>query len=467
MRGMHLCGKGCIWPGGLRVMLLMLADLFCMVSVWAFVVWAYRAVGLGHYKYGADFYLRLWPVVFVYLVVNSTLRLYHGSILHPAAPLNPVEELRRLVGSSLLVHIGILAYLALAYQTTEHYSRAVIVVSGLLSAVLAQPFRDFVRHIVFRFGWARIPVILSGEGEIACRLDQAISTDAYLGFSVAKHTGIDVQDIIAAAERSGVHILVTCQDARLFRCKIADLAAVFAYMEYMPGGSSFPVNDGHTVMFDGIGGLEMVNQRHFRVLRVEKWILDKVLSVIAFVCLLPFFVVVPILIKLTSCGPVFYRQDRLGQGGGVIRVWKFRSMYADAEDRLKSILEADPSRRAEWEENFKLADDPRVTPLGRFLRKTSIDEFPQLFNVFVGDMALVGPRPIVEGEIPFYGSAYDTFVSVKPGITGLWQASGRSDTDYARRVALDVHYVLNWSPWMDIWILFRTVYAVVFMRGAR
>ena len=113
-----------------------------------------------------------------------------------------------------------------------------------------------------------------------------------------------------------------------------------------------------------------------------------------------------------------------------------------------------------------MADDPRVTPLGRFLRKTSIDEFPQLFNVFAGDMALVGPRPIVEKEVHYYGSSYEMFASVKPGITGLWQASGRSDTDYPRRVALDVHYVLNWSPWMDIWILFRTVYAVVFMRGA-
>lgn len=220
-------------------------------------------------------------------------------------------------------------------------------------------------------------------------------------------------------------------------------------------------------MFDGIGGVEMVNQRHFRVLRLEKHVLDKAFAVFAFILLSPFFVVIPVLVKLTSRGPVFYRQNRLGKRGRPIRVWKFRSMYVDADARLKAILESDPARKAEWEANFKLADDPRVTPLGKFLRKTSIDEFPQLFNVFAGDMALVGPRPIVEGEVAHYGSSYDTFASVKPGITGLWQASGRSDTDYARRVALDVHYVLNWSPWMDIWILFRTVSAVLFMRGAR
>ena len=227
-----------------------------------------------------------------------------------------------------------------------------------------------------------------------------------------------------------------------------------------------PVFGAQAVEFDGLTALEMVNQRRMRALRVEKWILDRLLAVIAFVLLLPFFVIIPILIKLTSRGPVFYRQNRLGRGGRPIRVWKFRSMYVDADARLASILASDPAKRAEWEANFKLADDPRVTPLGRFLRKTSIDEFPQLFNVFAGDMALVGPRPIVQDEVKYYGPAYDIFASVHPGVTGLWQASGRSGTDYARRVALDTYYVLNWSPWMDVWILFRTIGAVLFMRGA-
>ena len=452
--------------GRSRNIVLAATDAAGLFAVWAFTVWAYRAFGPGHYKFGAEFYLRLWPLIVAYLALNGLFRLYQGSFFNPAAPVSPVEELRRLVGSSVFTHLGLIAYLALAYQTTEHYSRAVIVISGCLTAALAQPFRDIARRIAFRFDCLRIPVVLSGDGETARRLENAIASDAYLGFRVAERTGTDVGDIVATAKRSGVRTLVACQDPRLFKCQVADLAACFTHIEYMPGGSSFPVNGGHVVMFDGIGGLEMVNQRHLRLLRVEKWILDKVLSLVAFVCLSPFFVVVPLLVKLTSNGPVFYRQKRLGRNGRQIRVWKFRSMYSDADARLKAILETDPARRAEWEANFKLADDPRVTPLGRFLRKTSIDEFPQLFNVFSGDMTLVGPRPIVEAEVGFYGSAYDTFASVKPGITGLWQVSGRSDTDYARRVALDVHYVLNWSPWMDIWILFRTVSAVLFMRGA-
>ena len=177
--------------------------------------------------------------------------------------------------------------------------------------------------------------------------------------------------------------------------------------------------------------------------------------------------IIPLLIVITSKGPVFYRAERLGRGSRRIRVWKFRSMYSDADKRLDELLASNPSLKAEYDANFKLASDPRVTPLGRFLRKTSLDEIPQLFNVFSGEMALIGPRPIVEKEVPYYGDAYKVFSSVKPGITGLWQCSGRSDTDYPRRVALDSYYVLNWSPWLDIWILFRTVGAVLFMRGAR
>lgn len=201
---------------------------------------------------------------------------------------------------------------------------------------------------------------------------------------------------------------------------------------------------------------------------IVKQVFDTSLALIVAVFLLPLFVIIPVLIRLCSGkGPVFYRANRLGRYGRPIRVWKFRSMYVDADARLKSILDADPKRKAEFEANFKLTDDPRVTPLGKFLRKTSLDEIPQLLNVFAGDMALVGPRPIVTAEIPYYGEAFEIFSSVKPGITGLWQCSGRSDADYARRVALDVHYVLNWSPWMDLWIVLRTVVAVLTMKGAR
>lgn len=439
-----------VWSGRLRVLLLMSVDLACLATVWALVVWGYRALGFGHYKYGAGFYLTLWPAGVVFIMLNALFRLYHGSVLYPAAPVNPVEELRRLVGSAVLTHVGIIAALAIAYQSTEHYSRAVILISGVLTAMSVQPVRNILRWILKKLDVAQIPVVLIGTGETAQLVGATLTQDAYTGFRLTLEADV----------------AVVCEDMRIFKCEMSELTRTYRHIVYVPTGASFPVFGAQAVEFDGLAALEMVNQRRMWALRVEKWILDRLLAVIAFVLLLPFFVIIPILIKLTSRGPVFYRQNRLGRDGRPIRVWKFRSMYADADARLASILASDPAKKAEWEANFKLADDPRVTPFGRFLRKTSIDEFPQLFNVFAGDMALVGPRPIVSDEVKYYGSAYDIFASVHPGVTGLWQALGRSDTDYARRVALDTYYVLNWSPWMDVWILFRTVSAVLFMRGA-
>ena len=439
-----------IWPGGLRILLLMAADIVCLVAVWAFVVWGYRALGIGHYKYGAGFYVKFWPAGVVFIALNALFRLYQGSVFYPAAPVNPVEELRRLVGSAVLTHVGIIAALAIAYQSTEHYSRAVILISGVLTAMSVQPVRNVMRWILKKLDVAQIPVVLIGTGETAQLVGATLAQDAYTGFRVSLEADV----------------AVVCEDMRIFKCEMSELTRTYRHITYVPTGASFPVFGAQAVAFDGLAALEMVNQRRMRALRVEKWILDRLLAVIAFVLLSPLFIVIPILIKLTSRGPVFYRQERLGRDGRSIRVWKFRSMYADADARLASILASDPAKRAEWEANFKLADDPRVTPFGRFLRKTSIDEFPQLFNVFAGDMALVGPRPIVSDEVKYYGSAYDIFASVHPGVTGLWQSLGRSDTDYARRVALDTYYVLNWSPWMDVWILFRTFGAVLFMRGA-
>lgn len=448
-----------------RVVALIAADCLLLYGVWALVVYGYHLVGLGQYE--PVFYLRMWPIGPAFVGFNHLFRLYHGSLLYPAAPLSPVEELRRLIGASLFTHLGALAVLTLAYQTTEGYSRFVIAASGILVAALAQPFRDLVRYGLLRFGIGRIPVFVAGSGEVADRVVALLAHDAYVGFQVVDRFGDDrLRDIVPEAKRRNVRVLVACQDIRLFQCQMADYAQWFSHIEYMPTSRAFPVLGARAVSFGGLGGIEMVNQGRMRVLRWEKWLLDKTLAIFAFAVLSPFFVLLPLLIKLTSRGPVFYRQERLGKEGRPIRVWKFRSMYADADRRLQAILSADPAAAAEWAANFKLARDPRITPLGVILRRTSLDELPQLFNVFAGEMALIGPRPIVLAEKPFYGDAYRIFASVKPGVTGLWQVSGRSQTDYGQRVALDTYYVLNWSPWLDLWILFRTVIAVISMRGA-
>ncbi|WP_322998790.1 undecaprenyl-phosphate galactose phosphotransferase WbaP [Castellaniella sp.] len=165
-------------------------------------------------------------------------------------------------------------------------------------------------------------------------------------------------------------------------------------------------------------------------------------------------------------GSPLYGHMRVGYQGRIFPCLKFRSMVLNADEVLQQLLERDPIARAEWESNFKLKDDPRITMLGRFIRRTSLDELPQLWNVFRGDMSLVGPRPVVEAELKFYGKYVSYYKMAKPGITGLWQVSGRSDVDYETRVYFDAWYVKNWSIWNDIVILFKTVSAVLKRDGA-
>jgi undecaprenyl-phosphate galactose phosphotransferase len=165
-------------------------------------------------------------------------------------------------------------------------------------------------------------------------------------------------------------------------------------------------------------------------------------------------------------GAALFGHRRIGVGGTSFRCWKFRSMVPDAEAVLAHTLATDPEARAEWERDFKLRNDPRVTPLGQFLRKSSLDELPQLFNVLKGEMSLVGPRPIVAAEVERYGLAMEEYRACKPGITGLWQVSGRNDVDYAERVELDRRYAWSWSLKGDLMILVRTLGVVARRSGA-
>ena len=195
---------------------------------------------------------------------------------------------------------------------------------------------------------------------------------------------------------------------------------------------------------------------------------DLIFSLLAILLLGPIMLFIAILIKIKDRGPVFYTHERVGYKGKKIKVLKFRSMYPDADKRLKEILEKDPKAREEWEKTFKLKNDPRVTPIGKFLRKTSLDELPQFFNVLKGDMSIVGPRPVVEEELKkYYKEKAEIYKSVKPGITGYWQVEGRSDVeDYEERVRMDEWYVKNQSFWLDVKIILKTIKVMLTGKGA-
>ena len=196
--------------------------------------------------------------------------------------------------------------------------------------------------------------------------------------------------------------------------------------------------------------------------------IDLVFSSLLLLFIAPFLLVIAVIIKLGDGGSVLFTQERPGVGGRLFRCYKFRTMAMDAEDRLNDLLQNDPQAAEDWRLYKKLKRDPRITPIGRFLRKTSIDEIPQLFNILKGEMSIIGPRPITKREIPEYGTPADFAIygAVRPGVLGLWQVSGRSDTDYDRRIQLDARYARDWSIWMDVKILFLGVPVVLFGKGA-
>jgi exopolysaccharide production protein ExoY len=190
------------------------------------------------------------------------------------------------------------------------------------------------------------------------------------------------------------------------------------------------------------------------------------LAALALLFFLPLMILVALAIWCQDRGPVFFAHRRIGRDGRKFPCLKFRSMAIDAEERLQEVLAADPQARAEWERDHKLRNDPRATRLGVFLRRSSLDELPQLINVIRGEMDLVGPRPIVDGEICKYGARFKHYCAVNPGITGLWQVSGRNDASYRSRVAMDCVYAKSKSLPLDLWILVATVPAVLLRKGS-
>lgn len=191
---------------------------------------------------------------------------------------------------------------------------------------------------------------------------------------------------------------------------------------------------------------------------------DILCSAIAIILLSPFFIIISIAIKATSKGPVIFVHKRVGKNGKEIGIYKFRSMVMNAEALIEKFT---PEQKEEFQKNFKLENDPRITKIGKILRKTSLDELPQLFNIIKGDLSIVGPRPIMEVETEIYGKYKDMLLSVKPGLTGFWAANGRSDTSYKRRRAMEIYYVKNRSLLLDIKIIFKTVISVFTGKGAK
>ena len=194
-----------------------------------------------------------------------------------------------------------------------------------------------------------------------------------------------------------------------------------------------------------------------------KRVFDVVISTIGLIVLSPIFLILAIIVKLDSKGPVFFAHTRYGKNGKKFKMYKFRTMYENAQDMINDFT---PEQMKEWKENFKLQDDPRITKVGKFLRKTSLDELPQIVNIMKGDLSIIGPRPVIEEELEKYGENKEKFLSVTPGLTGYWQANGRSSTTYEQRMEMELYYIDHISPKLDFKIFFKTIESVIKKEGA-
>ena len=210
------------------------------------------------------------------------------------------------------------------------------------------------------------------------------------------------------------------------------------------------------------------NKNSIRFYKLIKNLFDYLFSFLFLITFLPLFLIISLLIKLSSRGPIFFLQNRIGKNNIPFKCIKFRTMYPEAKDILENLLEKDLLLKKEFEKNYKIKNDPRITTIGKLLRKTSLDELPQFINVLRGEMSIIGPRPIVKEEKDKYGKYFKKVLLIKPGITGLWQVSGRNNLTYKRRVMLDLNYVENYNLLMDLRILLRTFGVILFPldRGA-
>jgi undecaprenyl-phosphate galactose phosphotransferase len=398
------------------------------------------------------------------------------------------DEVKSLCKTSLLSSVGVFAIISIG-KLSPYISRTMVVLMGLMGVVLLPVLRMGLKGSLRRLGLLKRRVLILGAGETGKLISRALAREPNFGYEVIGYLDDDPAKVGSRLDGVKVHRGVDNAERYLKQSQIADLIIA------MPGAGKERLKElinryQHSVdrvllvpdlfgmavagttlqhFFDEQAfALDVKNNLARPVNIIVKRLFDWLLGLVLFVLLAMPMLLLALVIRLTSRGPAIYRQQRIGKQGKAFLCWKFRTMYGDAESRLREILSADPEAKEEWEQYYKLKDDPRVTPIGRFLRRTSLDELPQLLNVMRGEMSLVGPRPVTEEEIgQYYKDDAPFYFSVLPGITGLWQTSGRSNTSYEQRISLDSWYVRNWDLWLDIVILLRTLRVVARREGAR
>jgi Undecaprenyl-phosphate galactose phosphotransferase WbaP len=449
------------------------SDLLCLIlSVWLVItIWRYVRTDFSFESYKSA----LFPTIGFFVLVYFLMGLY------PGIGIGPVEELRRLTVGSFFIILGLITF-SFYLGSTSAWSRAILGLSWLFITISLPLSRKIFRRLAVKLKIWGLPVAIIGNPASAKATYNKLRQRPLTGLwpvlcvatdSIDKISSVAINDATSRIPNEvlfkGIHIAIitlgrgSLSDAKnLLLNKSHNFKRIIVIFDEKQVGPLW-FTPLHLVEYLG---MEVTHNLLDPLQKVVKRLFDLALILL----LAPFWILfcfaISILIKLDSAGPVFFTQKRIGSNGKELKIWKFRSMISNAEEELETFLARHPSLKSEWEQSFKLKNDPRVTRIGNILRRTSLDELPQIWNVLCGEMSLIGPRPIVEEEILLYGKEFEIYKQVLPGLTGMWQISGRNDLPYRERVNLDVYYIQNWSIWLDIHILLHTVLTVLERKGA-
>ncbi len=377
---------------------------------------------------------------------------------------------------SLMLSFAVTLAVVSLGQMSGEVSRLFLCLLWLLMPFIFVVVRFFVKRALFKSPLFQEKALVVGAGDRLEDVARSFESEKFMGIKVAAVYRIEKTttkaDIDKLISQKGINAAIMVPPA----ADVQDVTPLFSYihtkvrrMLYIPESGAMDLTNAETgqLLRSQLGYLSVNNALQSSLNRFVKRSFDIVLAVALIPILIPVISALIIAVKLTSPGPGLFSHERIGRDGNTFKVYKLRTMYKDAKERLADMIAGDPVVKAEWEANYKLKNDPRITPLGNFLRKSSLDELPQFFNVLKGDMSFVGPRPVLREELDKYYREKQVYYNMAmPGITGLWQVSGRSDTTYADRVEMDCWYVFNWSLWLDVVILFSTPFAVILRKGA-
>jgi Undecaprenyl-phosphate galactose phosphotransferase WbaP len=457
-------------------LILLITDVLALLisGILALIIWSFVRSDINYKNY-----IDIIGIVLAFILIYAIANLY------PSIGMSPVEELRLLSISTTIVFLW-LGTLTFYLHNVIQYSRAAFGLAWFFSLILVPAGRHIIRNILSAKRLWGEPTALIGFGESGSALLNALLRKPQIGYRP-----VVIINGFSRTNFHGVTIPHYFFNGQQPTSRIRDLEGIktaIVITSEIPEELLHKVIDGqwykfhHLIMISdhhkgssvwvephdlgGLLGLEIRQNLFNDIEQAFKRAIDVFIVILGLPLALIFFLIISFLIRIDTRGPVIFSQKRIGKNGKEFNIWKFRTMKINADYDLKECLENHPHLRAEWNDKQKLKKDPRVTFVGKFLRRFSLDEWPQIFNILRGEMSLVGPRPIVQEEVPLYGDKYQLYINVKPGLTGLWQVSGRNDLQYEERVNLDEYYVRNWSVWMDIYILSATVGAVITGRGA-